>query len=60
MFGGIGTGQLLKRVLFTVEAADCGTFLLVMGILAVVALAACVIPARQALKVSPLDAIRCD
>jgi ABC-type antimicrobial peptide transport system permease subunit len=44
--------------LFEVEPTDPVTYVLVAGVLSVVAVAACLIPARRATKVDPLVALR--
>jgi putative ABC transport system permease protein len=50
--------RLMKTLLFGVSATDAMTFVLIPLLLTVVALAACLIPARRATKVDPLQAIR--
>jgi predicted permease len=55
---GLVAGQLLKRVLFSVNPTDPATLLAMVAVLAVVATAACLIPARRATKVDPLVALR--
>jgi len=61
---GIGLGvslivmRYLQAQLYGVKSSDPLTFVLVAGILALVALAACYFPARRATKVDPLTALR--
>jgi len=50
--------RLLKRVLFSVDPGEPGTFALVILVLVFVALLACYIPARRAAKVHPMVALR--
>jgi predicted permease len=52
--------QLLKSLLFNVEPRDAGTFAAVAAVLALVALAATLIPARAAMRVEPVAALRCE
>jgi len=63
MAGLAGAGVLtrvLSGQLFGVSASDPLTFLAVPAILIAVALVACVVPARRALKVDPASAIRAE
>jgi putative ABC transport system permease protein len=54
-FAGAGT---LAQFLYGVSAFDPVTFIAVPSILALVALAACLIPARRAMNVDPTEALR--
>jgi putative ABC transport system permease protein len=56
--GAFGLTRYLTTLLFGVQPIDLMTFVVVAAILIVVALLACVIPARRAAKVDPLVALR--
>jgi predicted permease len=54
----LAASQLLKSLLFNVGSHDPATYAAVTALLAVVALAATLIPARTAMKVEPVVALR--
>jgi ABC-type antimicrobial peptide transport system permease subunit len=54
----LGTAQLLKSLLYNVGSHDPVLFAAATLLLAVVALAATLIPARAAMKVEPVVALR--
>jgi putative ABC transport system permease protein len=53
-----GLTQLMSGLLFSVSAGDPATFAAVTGLVVVVAMFACYIPARRAAKVDPMVALR--
>jgi len=65
-FSGIGVGlvsgllvtQLLSSVLYGVSTSDAEIYGMVGGVLAAVAIAACYLPARRAMRVDPIVALR--
>jgi putative ABC transport system permease protein len=50
--------RFLRSMLFGVTATDAVTFLFVAALLCLVSLAACIIPARRAMRVDPISALR--
>jgi len=61
---GVGTAvaatRALSSLLYGVTAGDPTTFALIGGLVAVVALAASYLPARRAVRVDPVDALRAE
>ncbi len=60
VFGIIGawlTGQAMRTVLFHVPALDPAALAAAVGIMAVVCLAACLLPAHRAARISPMEAL---
>jgi putative ABC transport system permease protein len=56
--GALGAGRLIASMLYRVRPVDPGIFLGVSGLLIAVALLACWIPARRAMRVDPIVALR--
>ena len=55
--GALALTRVMASLLFEVKPADPATFALVAILLAIVALAACYIPARRAMRVDPMAAL---
>lgn len=58
--GALAMTRLLRSVLFHVTATDPATFIAAIAILALVAVAACLGPARRATRVDPMIALRAE
>jgi hypothetical protein len=52
--------RMMKNLLFSVSATDPLTFVVIVSLLTFVALLACWVPARRAMRVDPLVALRCE
>ena len=57
LIGAFWTGRVLQRLLFDVAPTDAPTFVFVSVVFMCVALVACLIPARRALKVDPVTVL---
>jgi putative ABC transport system permease protein len=58
LLGGLGSARLMSSLLYGVAPYDPLTFGAVIAVLALVALAACGIPARRAIRIEPATALR--
>jgi len=58
--GTFGLARFLKSFLFEVSAYDAATLAAVAGVLGLVVVAAGWLPARRALRINPIEALRCD
>jgi putative ABC transport system permease protein len=58
LLGGLAVTNLIRTLLFSVQADDPAIYLATTGILAVVAMLACWIPALRATQVDPMSALR--
>lgn len=58
LVGALASAQLLQQMVFGISTHDPLVFLAVTLLLTATAAAACLIPARRAVKVNPLDALR--
>jgi predicted permease len=58
--GAFGLSRLTQKLLFGVSPSDPATYAGVAAVIAAIALVACMIPARRAMTVDPLTAIRGD
>jgi predicted permease len=53
-----GLARLSESLLFGVHARDLGTYLVSLGVIALVALIACYVPSRRATRIDPIVALR--
>jgi putative ABC transport system permease protein len=58
--GALGLSRVLSSMLFNIGKYDPLTFVAVGILLVLVTLLACLVPARRAMKVNPIEALRCD
>jgi putative ABC transport system permease protein len=58
--GALGLARFLETLLFQIRPTDALTFTVTPALLLGVALLACYIPARRAMKVDPMVALRCE
>ena len=60
LMGGVGAGFAAASLLFNTRPTDPITLAFVIGVLAIVGLAAAFVPARRAVSVNPIDVLRAD
>jgi len=58
LIGGLAVGRAISTLVFGVAVRDPLTFATVSAVLAIVALLACLVPARRAAMVEPMEALR--
>jgi putative ABC transport system permease protein len=56
----VAASRVLAKMLYGVKPTDPSTYVMVVGVLAVIALAACYLPARRAMRVDPILALKQD
>jgi putative ABC transport system permease protein len=56
--GAVAVGRALQRLLFGIQGTDLATFAATAGILLIVAFLASYLPARRAMRIDPMEALR--
>jgi ABC-type antimicrobial peptide transport system permease subunit len=56
----IALGKYVRSLLYGVQPTEPQVLLSVTAVLAIVALAACILPARRATRIDPIIALRCE
>jgi ABC-type antimicrobial peptide transport system permease subunit len=60
MIAAVGLSRFLASLLYAVRPNDPPTFVVISCLIAMVALAACVLPARRAMQVDPAGTLRAE
>jgi putative ABC transport system permease protein len=60
MLAAFGLTRAMANLLVGITAADPGTFVPVTLVLLIVAVGACYLPARRAMRLDPVIALRCE
>jgi putative ABC transport system permease protein len=60
LLAAFGLTRLLSKMVYGVSTTDPATFLVITGLLLIVALLASLLPAWRATRVDPLEALRCE
>jgi putative ABC transport system permease protein len=58
--GALAVGRALSSLLYGVSAGDAASFSVAIGLAVVTAVAACLLPARRAAALDPLQGLRAD
>ena len=58
--GAFGASRLLAKMLYGVKPGDPATYAVVVAVLATIALLACYLPARRAMRIDPVSALKQD
>ncbi len=60
LLAAFGVTRLFESLLYGVGATDVQTFALAVSVLLVASVLACLVPARRATRVDPIQALHCD